>query len=111
MKIEDIKEAIKEQQEFSKDYEDNRRVVSAANLMADGTIVMGIRHCCPQMILQAKMMGYSADDLAISGQGFVDNYNNYISRLEAFKIALRKGQLLEPHQQGTLKNLYSEDLY
>jgi hypothetical protein len=86
------------------------RIVCAANRMADGMVVMGIRHCCPVMQINFKKMGYSIDDIVASESGFIDNYGRYLTRQEAYKIAEEKGQYRPwgDHNPGVL---YSEDLY
>jgi hypothetical protein len=41
-------------------------------------------------------------------QGFIDQWGNFIDRKQAWRIALRQGQLKTQHAS---KTLYSEDLY
>ena len=91
-------------------YPEKVRVVCAANKMADGTVVMGIRHCCPLMHLNFIRMGYDIDDIAESDSGFVDNYGRYLTRQEAYEIAKEKDQY-KPWGHHTPGVLYSEDLY
>ena len=104
--IDDIKDRIRRQQEYTKP--ERQRVVSAANRWPDGTIIMGVRHYCMQMRLHMHLMGYEHG--AGVEQGFIDNYNNFLTRKEAYKIADNMGQI---RNEGAcvIGTLYSEDLY
>jgi hypothetical protein len=71
-------------------------IVSAAMLMKNGDIVVGIRHFSPEMrsiMLKAYGEGYH---LQVKIQGFVDQYGTFYDRKEAWKIADKMGQIRRP---------------
>lgn len=85
------------------------RVVCAANRFKDGAVVLGVRHGCEIMMLTAKAMGY--DNLLHTEQGFYTNWQRFVTRQEAMKIAKEQDQWL--YKDGTHNDdvLYSECLY
>lgn len=103
-----------------------RRVVSAAirftYLDAAGQRkelgVTGVRHFDALMVAQIEAAGISTRDPLEAAihqrdkgiQGFVDNCYNFLSRAEAYELALEAGQILNGPKTGLLK-LFSEDLY
>lgn len=102
-----LKECIIEMQALM--VPEKQRIVCAAVKMADGIIFTGIRHFSCDMRLMITLAYYD-NKMAASEQGFVDQWGNFLTRQEAFHIALRNGQYrpYEPYNFGTL---YSEDLY
>lgn len=104
-----LRELVKNQQEYGSNRE--QRVVCAACRWPDGHIILGIRHFSPDMRLSAALQGYETSPKeGRVEQGFVDQYGVFLTRQEAFKIALSQRQYApyEPYNIGTL---YSEDLY
>lgn len=87
---------------------EDQRVVCAACRWPDGHMILGIRHFSPDMRISAKLQGY--DPSESREQGFVDQWGNYLTRQEAFTIALRNGQY-RPYEPYAIGTLYSEDLY
>lgn len=85
------------------------RIVCAANMFEDGTIVLGVRHGCEIMLKSAKAMGKA--NLLHTKQGFYTNWQRFVSREEAMKIACEQGQLLRPEGTHNPDVLYSECLY
>lgn len=85
------------------------RIVCAANLFKDGTLVLGVRHGCEIMLATAKKMGYT--NLLNTKQGFYTNWQRFVTRAEAMVIAKEQGQWIR--QDGTYDPdvLYSECLY
>lgn len=93
-----------------------RRVVCAAVRAADGEVLLGIRHYSHDMHVQLaaradgeKFMHRLGDD-----QGFVDQHGRYLSREEAYVVAMAAGQVIGPQhcRQGPNgPQLYSEGLY
>ena len=82
---------------------DKRRIVCAANRIG-GTLTLGVRHyddimrnCCK------KLDGYAEE-------GFVDNKGVFLTRTEAWPIALAAGQIIRRCGGDGVK-LYSENLY
>lgn len=75
----------------------------------NGYIVTGTRHSCPIMELQIMMMEEVLEEWCNGDrmiQGFTDQYGNFLTRKEAYPIALAAGQIIrEDHCPGTL---YSE---
>lgn len=88
-----------------------QRIVCAAMLMKDGSIVVGIRHFSPEMRAIMRL-AYGEKDyhLKVAEQGFVDQYGTFISREAAWVIAEREGQIRRP-RNGPEGTLFSEDLY
>lgn len=80
-------------------------VVCAAIRLSDGLIVTGIRHYCETMCRQLERMNVLEPE---AEQGFVDQFGNFLTRQEAFKLATSNGRVTEYNTWGVL---YSEDLY
>lgn len=94
-------------QEWKPDYTITpRRVVCAANRNREtGRIICGARHwdkiMRSQKLPEEKFTGWD--------QGFIDQFGDYMSREEAWVVALEQNQIrLEVSAPGTL---YSENLY
>lgn len=95
---------------------ESRRVVTAANKYGD-TILVGARHCSPAM--QTQMNAIKEDrimDAEISGkaqQGFIDQWDVFMTREEAYKVALDNGQinLMRLKWPSYSKDLFSEDIH
>jgi hypothetical protein len=92
-----------------------RRVVCAALRATDGDVLIGIRHYSKDMtkMIERNLM-VKFCHLHDKNQGFVDQYGEYMSREEAYIVALDAGQILYPEacQEGTNgMKLYSEGLY
>ena len=97
------------------------RIVSAAMLMDDGTIVPGVRHFSPDM--RANLRRIYGNGLRLFGrwvrkpyhlrvkeQGFIDARGNFLSREDAWRVAKLHGQL-RLGLRATVGTLFSEDLY
>lgn len=82
-----------------------RQVVCAANRYGD-LIVLGVRHHCP-------IMNKTLDLLKIDGftkeQGFVDQWGNYMDRVEALEVLEANGRFIR--DDDFMDELYSENLY
>lgn len=89
-----------------------RKVVCAACRSGDHMLV-GPRHFCPTMHVQADAyhkLGY-VDDRKWE-QGFIDQWETYMDRHEALLVALAVGQPVDFKRNGGSGNeLYSEGLY
>lgn len=88
---------------FTDGADSKHRIVCAANKVG-GTLILGVRHhdeimryCCK------KLDGYAE-------QGFVDNRGQFLTREEAWPIALAAGQIIRRCGGDGVK-LYSENLY
>ena len=84
-----------------------RHIVCAANRHCDsGILLVGSRHWSKTMVGQWEAMNIERG----SGfdQGFIDQYDQYLSRDDAKRIALKNGQPLVGDDWG---QLYSENLY
>lgn len=104
--IEELRELVKNQQEYGSIRE--KRVVCAACRFEDGHIILGIRHWSPDMRLSAALQGR---EIAVKhDQGFVDQYGQWLTRQEAYQIAVKNDQY-KPYPPSTPGTLYSEDLY
>lgn len=98
-----------------------RRVVCAAIRAEDGELLLGIRHYSPDMRRQIKQRkdGEKFNHRLDEDQGFVDQWGNWISRIDAYQIALATDRLTFPEacadrfdEDGNAVGcLYSEGLY
>lgn len=93
-----------------------RRVVCAAIRAADGSLLLGIRHYSKDMHeqIRARTDGSKFKHRLDEDQGFVDQRGIFMSREEAFNVASRAGQVINPGSCGiglTGPKLYSEGLY
>lgn len=93
-----------------------RRVVCAAIRAADGDLLLGIRHYSPDMRrqIEQRMDGHKFKHRHDEDQGFVDQWGQWMSRIEAFEVAKANGQLYDPGACGVGLDgprLYSEGLY
>jgi len=82
-------------------------VVCAANRLASGLIVCGARHHDAVMNAQIKASG---ENHLGETQGFIDQFGNFLTRLEAREIAERNGQI-KRRCGGDAHKLFSENLY
>jgi hypothetical protein len=89
-----------------------RRVVCAAIRAADGTILLCIRHydMATHAQIASRLEGEKFKSLGDSYQGFVDQYGFFMSRKEAYKVALAAGQIIDMVACQN-ERLYSEGLY
>ena len=85
------------------------RIVCAANVFKDGTIVLGVRHGCEIMLATSKKMGYA--NLLNTKEGFYTNWQRFVTREEAMVIAKEQGQWIHPNGTYDHDVLYSECLY
>lgn len=96
------------------------RIVSAAMLMDDDTIIVGIRHYSPEMrVTLSRIYGKGIKlfgmwlrkpyHLRVVDEGFVDQFGKFYNRKDAWKIAEQNQQIRKKvSSHGTL---YSENLY
>ena len=84
-----------------------RRVVCAANMFPDGTIILGARHWDPLMRQQADAYGLRGGN---EEQGFKDQWRVFMTREEAWLVAEAAGQITYRGNWGS-GVLYSENLY
>ena len=89
------------------------RIVCAANLYEDGTIVLGARHFDPLMHKTIDAIGLR--DFPQPKQGFIDQHRNFINRKDAWKIAKANNQIFQLCGGQSIytddEELYSENLY
>lgn len=90
----------------------NRRVVCAAIRADDGDVLVGIRHYSPDMLAQIGSRADGEKFCHRSGfdQGFVDQHGVYMTRREAFDVAVMAGQVIDMDACPSGR-LYSEGLY
>ena len=83
-----------------------QRVIAMSACNYNGLIVTGVRHWCPIMIGQIKIIGDDLLDVFLAGsspiQGFIDQYGFFLTRKEAYVIAKAAGQLKEEREDGRL---------
>lgn len=90
-----------------------QRIVSAAIKTVDGTIICSPRHFDGTIHQLTTTYTIPFGDLRKGEQGFVDNFGEFFTRQEAWKIAGEADQILyrvggDDYKGGTL---YSENLY
>ena len=95
---------------------EDRRVVCAAIRAKDGEVLMGLRHYDWLMHRQIEMRndGEKFKHLLDEDQGFVDQKGIFMTREEAYEVAVLAGQDVDESQCGRGLNgpkLYSEGLY
>lgn len=91
----------------------------AANRLPDGTMFIGARHWDMHMIQQADIYKKANDIeekvLAGAEQGFIDQFGNFLTRAEAWKVAVEKNQIIRycgSERSNKDKGiLFSEHLY
>lgn len=77
-----------------------RRVVCAAIKASDGELLLGIRHYSPDMHLQIlnRYDGAKFKNRGDEHEGFVDQWGVWMSREEAYQVALSSKQLIYPDE-------------
>ena len=86
-----------------------RRIVCAAVLYPDGTMLVGPRHFDNVMLEQYKRFGIK-DSETERVQGFVDQWGEFLTREEAHAVATQQGQIVR-RCGGDNGRLFSENLY
>lgn len=89
---------------------DKQRVVCAACRWPDGHIILGVRHFSADMRLSAYLQGYACDAYGVE-QGFVDQWGRFMTRGEAFEVAVARGVIHRRRPDFFYGVLYSEELY
>jgi hypothetical protein len=97
------------------DYQKEHQRVVCAAITYNGIIVLGARHGCRLMRETLKLIfGEKAQResfFANATQGFVDQYNNFLTREEAYDIAEKQSQIIRECGNPDQRILYSEHLY
>lgn len=94
-----------------------RYVVASANKYGDLITAVGARHGSPAMNLQLNAIReeklIDLDNKGKAIQGFIDQWDVFMTREEAWEVAIRSGQLNLRRLQGTpnRKELFSEDVW
>lgn len=86
-----------------------RIIVTAANKLEDGLIIVGVRHWCPLMHSMADRLNLTVKETARAEQGFVDQYGQFLDRVTAKRIAIKNEQPLIGEDWGD--ELFSENLH
>ncbi len=92
----------------------NRRIVCAAIRAANGDLILGIRHYSEDMhyAIRARADGRRFENRHDDDQGFVNTWGEYLTRKEAYKVAVHNNQIRDPAAgNGYSEHLYSEMLY
>lgn len=87
-----------------------RYVVCAAMMNSKGEVLLGVRHWDMFMRMHAIKDKKRLPEWAEEEQGFVDNFNNFMRREEAWNVAVEAGQI-RYKLDGLEGVLYSEHLY
>lgn len=84
------------------------RIVCSAIRNSVGDVIIGIRHYDAEMCEQIKQ--YPPGKWIVNEQGFIDQFHNFHTREEAWKIANEADQIIRrcPGDEG---KLFSENLY
>lgn len=85
------------------------KIVCAAMLMDDETVVTGVRHFSPDMRQTLQRIYGDGYHLRVKEQGFITTKYTFVSREEAWRIALEQNQITR--RCGCDGDLYSENLY
>lgn len=86
-------------------------IVCAANLYKSGLILCGARHWDKIMISQADCID-KEHRMGIPEQGFINQFGEFKTRIEAMEIVKQNGQPFNKERNGgSGKELYSEGLY
>ena len=109
-----------------KDNRPKERIVCAAYVMDDGVVISGVRHLSPDMRTTMKLIYGQKYHLRIPRDnkigGFINQFGDYKTREEAWKIADASGQIVRQIETGSGLNpreadigdegiLFSENLY
>lgn len=84
------------------------RIVCAAIRNIKGEVIIGVRHFDIEMHEQIKQN--SSELWSNSEQGFIDQFYNFYTREEAWKIALEADQIIR-RCHGDEGKLFSENIY
>ena len=89
-----------------------RRIVCAANKFSTGEVFLGVRHCDKHMN-QWLLVCTPHGNWTGAIQGFVDNKGAFLTREEAWKVAVAANQLIPLSENPSRIDgiLYSEDLH
>ena len=87
---------------------EKRRIVCAAVLYDDGSMLVGPRHFDSVMIAQHEKLPAHAVEVE---QGFIDHWGTFFDRQMSWGIAERAGQIINPDCGSGSRTLYSENLY
>jgi hypothetical protein len=94
-----------------------RRIVCAAIRAEDGELLLGIRHYSADMHrqIEQRVDGDKFKGRMHEDQGFVDQHGKWLSRVEAYDVAVAAFQVTRfgacRHVGGHKWELYSEGLY
>lgn len=98
----------------------NQRIVCAANKHINGSIILGARHFDKLMheAIKTRLLNNPSEVWYDSEQGFIDQQGNFLSRKEAWVIAVKQNQIVrlvgnqkEESRLSTDIELFSENLY
>lgn len=86
-------------------------VCAAMRRIGQGELLLGVRHADEHMGDQYELHGFDED--VEFEQGFIDSKRNFLTREEAWKVALEAGQIKYRCGGDTINGgtLFSENLY
>lgn len=88
----------------------NRRIVCAAVKLDDDSIIVGVRHFSLDMRATMRKLYGPQYHTKVVEQGFIDNKGGFLSRKEAWEVAILENQIIR-RTGGDGSELYSENLY
>lgn len=90
----------------------NQRIVCAAIKYTNGTVILGIRHFDKIMhdTIQCKQLNTPRSLFDKNEQGFIDQHGNFLTRKEAWVIAVREKQIIRLVGNQTEESLLSDNV-
>lgn len=106
-------EYLKMMEEHAVRYAEVRRIVCAAIRAPDLDVIIGIRHFSPDMRAQIQNRSDGEKFLDTVEEGFVDQWGLFLTRQQAWHIALKQNQIIQRCGGDTIDGgyLWSENLY
>lgn len=89
-----------------------KQYIVCSAIRQNGIVICGARHFDKIMHNQIKCLDKSIDIKVNKWeQGFIDQFGKFLTRKEAFDIAIENGQKIDPNRNSNDIILYSEGLY
>jgi len=91
------------------DIEKPQQVVVCAACRRGDLIIAGARHF--DKVMRSQLNHISVKPHGEWEEGFIDQFGDFLTRVEAMKVALAAGQKIDFKRNGDKEKLYSEGLY
>ena len=89
------------------------RIIASANKLSTGLLLIGVRHwdfLMHETVLTLKLGGFTHDE-ELEEQGFIDRYGKFHNRADAWVIAEKANQIINPEYGLSGNRLCSECLW